>query len=147
MVEEYAHLRRGKGAAPRMLQHGASLLDGDSGEPLDELRYEGTIFEVLEERGDRHPGTAEHPRITHAFGVAFNSRAGRPIDHAANGTTGRNQTANAVVQARRSGRRLRREPRSAQRFEASPATAWAAFSAIRAFTSLRTRVAGKGLSA
>ncbi len=70
-----------------MLQHGASLLDGDSGEPLDELRYERTVFEVLEERGDRHPRTAKHPRATHAFGVAFNSWASRPIDHTANSTT------------------------------------------------------------
>ena len=94
MVEEYAHLRRGKGAARRMLQHGASLLYGDSREPLDELGYEGTIFEVLEERGNRHPGTTEHPRTIHAFRVALNSWAGGPIDHAANGTTVRNQTAN-----------------------------------------------------
>ena len=87
LVEEYAHLSRGEGAARRMLQHGASLLDSYARKPLDELRYEGAILEILEERGDRHPGTAEYPRTTHAFGVAFNSRAGRPINHELDGTT------------------------------------------------------------
>jgi hypothetical protein len=62
-----------------MLQDGANLLDGDAREPLNELGYECAVFEVLEERRNRHSGAAKYPGAAHALRVAFNGRTGGPI--------------------------------------------------------------------
>ena len=37
LVEQYAHSGRSECATRSMLQHGADLLDGDAGKPLNEL--------------------------------------------------------------------------------------------------------------
>ena len=82
-----------------MLQYGANLLDGNAGKPLNELRYERAVFEVLEERCDRNPSTAKHPSPTHALRIAFDSRAFGPINHEANDTTGTQTTKTAKTMA------------------------------------------------
>jgi len=74
-----------------MLQYGANLLNGDAGKPLNELRYERTVFEVLEKRCNRHPSAAKHPSSTHALRIAFDGGACGPINHEVNDTT-RTQT-------------------------------------------------------
>ena len=82
-----------------MLQYGANLLNRDAGEPLNELRYERAVFEVLEERCHRHSSAAKHPSPTHALRIAFDGRACGPINHDVNDTT-RTQTtktANAAI--------------------------------------------------
>ena len=64
-----------------MLQDGANLLDGDAVEPLNELRYERAVFEVLEERRHRDSGAAKYPDTAHSLVIAFNRRTSGPIDH------------------------------------------------------------------
>ena len=85
-----------------MLQYGANLLNSNAGKPLNELRYERAVFEVLEERRNRHSSTAKHPGPTHALRIAFDGRACGPINHGANDTTGTQttKTANATVHRR-----------------------------------------------
>jgi len=99
LVEEYAHLGRSQGATRRMLQYGANLLNCDAGEPLNELRYERPIFEILEERCDGHSGTTKYPGATHALGIAFDRRTCGPVNHGLHGTTGSQtaKTANASL--------------------------------------------------
>ena len=94
-----------------MLQDGANLLNGDAREPLNELGYECAVFEVLEERRDRHSGAAKYPGAAHALRVAFNGRTGGPIDHRLHGTTGTEETANAGAEGA-SAREARRESNS-----------------------------------
>ena len=77
-----------------MLQDGPNLLDGHARKPLDELRYKCTVFEVLEERCDRHSRAPKNPGTTHALGVPFNGRTCGPIDHILDGTTTMEETAN-----------------------------------------------------
>jgi hypothetical protein len=83
-----------------MLQYGANLLNGNAGKPLNELRYERAVFEVLEECCDRHPSAAKHPSPTHALRIALDGRACRPINHEVDDTTGTQttKTANAAHQ-------------------------------------------------
>ena len=64
-----------------MLQYGANLLNGDAGKPLNELRYERPIFEVLEEGGHWHSSAAEHPCTAHSLRIALDSRTRGPINH------------------------------------------------------------------
>jgi hypothetical protein len=71
-----------------MLQYGANLLNGDAGKPLNELRYERAVFEVLKERCDRHPSAAEYPSPTHTLRIAFDGRACGPVNHKMNDTIG-----------------------------------------------------------
>jgi len=82
-----------------MLQYGANLLDGDAGKPFNELRYECAVFEVLEERCDRHPSSSKHPGATHALRIALDGRACGPINHDVNDTTRAQttKTANAAI--------------------------------------------------
>ena len=70
-----------------MLQHRAHLFERDAGEPLDELRHQGAIFKVLEERRNGHARTPKNPCPAHATRDPFDERAGRPIDHAKNTNT------------------------------------------------------------
>lgn len=81
LVKQYAHSCNSQGAARRVFQHGADLLDSDAGKPLNELRNERAVLEVLEQRRHRHPGAAKHPGTAYALGIAFNGGTGRPIDH------------------------------------------------------------------
>ena len=71
-----------------MLQDSASLFDGNAREPLYELVYRGIVFEVLEERCDRHTRTTEYPRAAQDSMILFHSGARRPINHANNRSTG-----------------------------------------------------------
>ena len=71
-----------------MLQDSASLVDGNAREPLYELVYRGIVFEVLEERCDRHTRTTEYPRAAQDSMILFHSGARRPINHANNRSTG-----------------------------------------------------------
>jgi hypothetical protein len=77
-----------------MLQNGANLLDGDAREPLNELRYECAVFEVLEKGRDRHSGAAKYPGATNALGIALNGQTSGPVNHRRHGTTGAEETAN-----------------------------------------------------
>jgi hypothetical protein len=54
---------------------------------LLELADRHPIFEVLEQRGDRHTRAAKNPSAADAFGVAFNGITGGPIDHDSNAST------------------------------------------------------------
>jgi hypothetical protein len=78
-----------------MLQYGANLLDGDARKPFNELGYECTVLEILEERRDGYSGAAEYPSATHAFGIPFNGRTCGPIDHHLHSTTATERRANA----------------------------------------------------
>lgn len=71
-----------------MLQDSASLFDGNAREPLYELVYRGIVFEVLEERCNRHTRTTEYPRAAQDSMILFHSGARRPINHANNRSTG-----------------------------------------------------------
>lgn len=64
-----------------MLQHSASLGERDPGEPVDEILKLGTVFEVLEQGGNRHPGSTEDPGAADPCWIAFNSGTGGPVDH------------------------------------------------------------------
>ena len=109
LVEQYAHSGNSQGAPRRVLQHGANLLECDAGKPLNELRDERAVLEVLEERRHRYAGAAKYPGTTYAFGIAFNGRTGRPIEHALLTTTGPEEAANVEVRGTGGGERLRRE--------------------------------------
>ena len=50
LIEENLHSSGFESASGRMLQNGARLLSGDTGEPIDEVVQRCVVFEVLEER-------------------------------------------------------------------------------------------------
>lgn len=54
-----------------MPQHGASLLKGYAREQLSELADGHAVFEVLEERCDRHARASENPGSAYPLRVAF----------------------------------------------------------------------------
>lgn len=58
-----------------MLKHGADLLKGNAGKPLQKLRDLSTVFEVLKKGCNRHACAAEHPGSTHALGITLYGRA------------------------------------------------------------------------
>ena len=96
-----------------MLQYGANLLNGDAGKPLNELRYERAIFEVLEESCHRHPSAAKHPSSTHALRIAVDSRACGPVNHELDDTTRAQITKTSNAGHNRApAREARREPNS-----------------------------------
>ncbi len=74
LIEEYTHLCGGKSTACSMLEHGAHLFNSDTRKPLYKLRYQRTVFEILEQRCHRHPSTGKHPCATYALGIALNCR-------------------------------------------------------------------------
>ena len=55
-----------------MIKNGTDLFDLYSGKPLDKLRHERAVLEILKERRDRHSGAAKHPGAAHALGIALN---------------------------------------------------------------------------
>jgi hypothetical protein len=67
-----------------VFQHGADLIQRDSGEPLHELASLSAVFEVLEERGYRNASTAKYPAAAHETGTPFDSLASWPVDHGTN---------------------------------------------------------------
>lgn len=71
-----------------MFQHSPRLRKRDAGEQLGELADWHTVFEVFEQRSYGHTRAAKHPGATHTLGIAFDCAATRPIDHAANRSTG-----------------------------------------------------------
>lgn len=74
LIEQNTHLRRCKRTPRRVLQHCADLFNGDTWEPFDKLRYQRTVFEVLEQCCNRHPGTGEHPSAANSLRIALNRR-------------------------------------------------------------------------
>lgn len=87
LVEEDAHSGRSQRAPLRMLQYGAHLLEGDAGEPVDELGRQGAVLEVLEKCCDRYPGTLKYPRSANAVRIPLDCGTGRPIDRGKNAST------------------------------------------------------------
>jgi hypothetical protein len=81
LIEENAHLRGGECTSRSMLQYSANLFNGDTREPLDELRHECTVLKILEQGGDRNARARKHPRTTYALGVAFDRRTCGPVNH------------------------------------------------------------------
>ena len=81
MIEQDTHLCGSEGAACGVIEHSTNLVKRDAGKPFDELRHEGAVFEILEERRHRHTSAPEDPSSADAFRVPFNGGASRPIDH------------------------------------------------------------------
>ena len=92
LVEQDSHLRRGERAARRVFKDSTHLFERDAGKPLDELRDGRTIFEVLEQRRDRHATAAEYPGTAASRGITLDGLTGGPVDHAQNGSTRRAMT-------------------------------------------------------
>ena len=67
-----------------VFKHGADLFKRHAREPGDKVQDLGSVFKILEQGCDRNTGAAKHPSATHAFGIAFHSRAGRPVNHEIN---------------------------------------------------------------
>ena len=61
LIEKYAHSGRSERTARRVLEDGAGLLEGDTGEPFDELSQWDAIFEIFKQGGDGYTRTAKHP--------------------------------------------------------------------------------------
>ena len=64
-----------------MLQDVPDLFHSDARKPLDKLRYERTVFQIFEQRCNRHSRPAEYPSATDALRIAFYRRARGPINH------------------------------------------------------------------
>ena len=71
-----------------MLQHSASLLDGNAREPVYELVYGRIVFEVLEQGCDGDARTAKDPRAAEHGWILLYSGTGRPVNHGVDGSTG-----------------------------------------------------------
>ena len=54
-----------------MFEDRFSLLADDAGKPIEELFQPCAGLEILEERFDGHPRTAEYPSAAHPFRVAL----------------------------------------------------------------------------
>ena len=81
LVEKYAHLCSQQSRPGRVFEDVTSLGQGNAGKPLKEVMNGGVFFQVLKERGDRHPCATENPSTTHTILIAFNIGTGRPINH------------------------------------------------------------------
>ena len=57
------------------------LVSGHAREPLHELVDGCSVSQVVEESGDRYPGTPEYPRSTDLGGVALDGGARAPVVH------------------------------------------------------------------
>jgi hypothetical protein len=95
LVEQDAHLGRSQSAPLCVLQNCADLLQGHAGKPLDELRCQRTVLEVLEKRCNWYSSTSKHPCSADAVWVALDCGASRPIDHGRDASTSALETANA----------------------------------------------------
>ena len=76
LVEENAHLRRGKSAARGVLQDDARLFERHARKKVGELTNRDAVFEVLEQCCDRHARASKDPSPAYAIGVAFHSVTG-----------------------------------------------------------------------
>ncbi len=81
LVEKDAHLGGSQGAARGMFQDSADLVHAHPWEPLDKLGDLGSSFQIFEQGGHGHAGTAEDPRPADAGRVALDHRTCRPVDH------------------------------------------------------------------
>ena len=81
LVKQDTHLYGQQSRSGRVFQNVASLRQGDTGKPLNELMDGGIFFEVLEESGNRNPCASENPSTAYAIRVALDIKAGRPINH------------------------------------------------------------------
>ena len=97
LVEQYAHLGRSQRTSCCVLQDRARLPEGDAWKPLDELRHQRPVLEVLEQRRHRYARTPEHPGSANAIRVPLDRRTSRPVDHGENAITAAPGTANASV--------------------------------------------------
>ena len=82
LIKKYAHSSGSEGAACRVLENGADLIERNTWEQLDELCRRNPIFEILEESGNGYASTTKNPSAAYAIRIPFNSRASRPVDHA-----------------------------------------------------------------
>src|SRR5512139_2872178 len=64
-----------------MFQHGEDLVNRDTREPLEKLRYECAVLEIFEQGGNRNTRARKYPCATYALGIAFYDRTRGPIDH------------------------------------------------------------------
>jgi hypothetical protein len=64
-----------------MIEHRANLFHGYTRKPFDELIDVDPILQVFEKRSNRHARTSKHPRAAKTFGITFNYRTSRPIQH------------------------------------------------------------------
>lgn len=87
LIEKYAHLYGSKGASRGVIKHGPDLLKRNTGKPIDELRYKGTVLKILEQCGYGHSSSAKYPSPADCFSVALDRGASRPVDHGENGST------------------------------------------------------------
>jgi hypothetical protein len=58
-----------------MFEDGPNLFKRYTREPLHELRNRCSVFEVLEQSGNRHAGAGEHPSTADSLGISFYGRA------------------------------------------------------------------------
>ena len=75
LIEKDAHSGGDLSTPRRMFQHGANLIQRDSGEPLHELASLSAVFEVLEERSYRNSSAAEYPAAAQETWPPFDSGA------------------------------------------------------------------------
>ena len=66
----------------RVAEDGFDLGTGHTGEPFEEVVDAGAVFEVGEERLDRHARPAKNPGAADGFGISLDGWAGAPIKHA-----------------------------------------------------------------
>ena len=64
-----------------MLQHGASLLQGNAWKPFDEIRKLSAILQIFEESRYRDARAPKHPGAAYALRVTFNRGTRRPVNH------------------------------------------------------------------
>lgn len=64
-----------------VFEDGPDLIGADARKPFHELRYGCTVFEILEQRGNRNARTAKYPSIAADVCLMLDTRARRPIDH------------------------------------------------------------------
>ena len=81
LVEQDLHLRHRKRTPCRVLEDLLRLFQCDPREPLDEFLNRGVVFQILEQGRYRDARAKEYPGSTHAFGVMFDDRTGRPVNH------------------------------------------------------------------
>jgi hypothetical protein len=80
LIEQDAHshgLQRVRG----VLENKPGLFARDTGKPREEIRELCPVLQILEQRGDGNARAAEYPRAAYTFGIPFDSKARRPIDH------------------------------------------------------------------
>lgn len=87
LIEQHTHLVRAHCTASRVLEDRTNLLKSDAGEPLhEEVRWR-IVLKILEECGDRHAGTAEHPCPAVSLSVLLDRMAAGPVNHATKTST------------------------------------------------------------